>query len=605
MSTTLVRQKITQFLKTSDPGVLCIRGNWGTGKTYTWDDELSTASSAAGGLALDKYAYASLFGLNSVEEVKRQIANQTIKRGRIGKEFDPSSLSSVYDDSLSIFKKGAGLFSGLLGENYYGAAMSVMTLLIRDRLICIDDLERKGEQLRSADILGLISQLKDERKCKIVLLLNDEQLEDRNEFESYLEKVVDTNLRFAPTPQESADIALKNIPGDAVLKDLVRVRTTALAIDNVRVIRKLFRFVEEIEPLLKGYKAGVLGSVVSTIVLLGWCHLQPELAPSMDFIVNKKGIVDYIENKQGEANPEAQKWIKVLSDYGYTHTDEFDVVLLGGIEDGYFTKEAIDQHAAALNERVEAGEAGNQLRSAWRALLDSFNGTLDEALGPLQTCISANAKFYGLNDVISIVNVFRDVGRKQQGDELLGVYIEARRDVEGAFNSDDLEMYGVPLADDLKQRLIEVSAQQSPKHATDELFLLLAANGYSADVTESLASIPAEEYFEVLKRFSGEDFLKIRRGLSQYNNLVNPTDAQQKIMQKAGEALKVIAAESPLNKFRAEGWGLIQRLNRRPAQQQLAPAAEDPPAPTPEPAQLPTAAKAKKTPRRARTAKPS
>jgi hypothetical protein len=64
-------------------------------------------------------------------------------------------------------------------------------------------------------------------------------LEDRDEFEGYLEKVVDLNLKYAPNPSESVEIALNNVIGGSdAIKLLVRERATNLGIDNIRVIRK-------------------------------------------------------------------------------------------------------------------------------------------------------------------------------------------------------------------------------------------------------------------------------------------------------------------------------------------------------------------------------
>ncbi len=65
MSVENVRGQIRKFLRSPHSDVLCIRGNWGTGKTWTWLDELKRAASDKDGLSKSKYAYVSLFGQNS------------------------------------------------------------------------------------------------------------------------------------------------------------------------------------------------------------------------------------------------------------------------------------------------------------------------------------------------------------------------------------------------------------------------------------------------------------------------------------------------------------------------------------------------------------
>ena len=56
-------------------------------------------------------------------------------------------------------------------------------LSVRRQLVCLDDLERAGSGLSTRDVLGLTSSLKEDRRCKIVLLLNDEQLEKSSRIE--------------------------------------------------------------------------------------------------------------------------------------------------------------------------------------------------------------------------------------------------------------------------------------------------------------------------------------------------------------------------------------------------------------------------------------
>ena len=82
-------------------------------------------------------------------------------------------------------------------------------LTIRNMVICLDDIERRGKNLPVRDVLGLVSSLKERKGCKVSLILNDEALEeDKKDFDAYYEKVVDTSLSFAPTPTECAQIAL-------------------------------------------------------------------------------------------------------------------------------------------------------------------------------------------------------------------------------------------------------------------------------------------------------------------------------------------------------------------------------------------------------------
>ena len=58
----MLRKEIIRFLKDPTPEVLCIRGKWGVGKTYTWESLLKEVGKD---VALQSYSYVSLFGLDT------------------------------------------------------------------------------------------------------------------------------------------------------------------------------------------------------------------------------------------------------------------------------------------------------------------------------------------------------------------------------------------------------------------------------------------------------------------------------------------------------------------------------------------------------------
>ena len=106
-------------------------------------------------------------------------------------------------------------------------------LTISDQIICFDDLERRGQPLDIGDVLGLVSFLREQRACKVVLILNDEELtgEAKTKFETYLEKVVDVSLVYEPTATKSGSIALKG--SDPVSRRRAEL-CASLGISNIR-----------------------------------------------------------------------------------------------------------------------------------------------------------------------------------------------------------------------------------------------------------------------------------------------------------------------------------------------------------------------------------
>lgn len=80
MSVELVKAEIARFLADPEPRVLCLRGKWGVRKTYAWNEQLKAALDADK-LSRKVYAYVSLFGLNSLDQLKFAVFEHSQKLG--------------------------------------------------------------------------------------------------------------------------------------------------------------------------------------------------------------------------------------------------------------------------------------------------------------------------------------------------------------------------------------------------------------------------------------------------------------------------------------------------------------------------------------------
>ena len=209
MSLEMVKAEIARFLTQPEPGVLCLRGKWGVGKSYAWNEQLRAALTA-GKVSRKLYAYVSLFGLNSLDQLKFAIFEQSQMLGKVLKAAGFDTLNELLESLPSLRKAVKPATSGSLVSKFISAdaAQAFAFGLVRDQLVCLDDFERRGDGLKPKDVLGLISFLREQRNCKVALILNDERLgdEERLEFETHLEKVVDVSLVFRPAPAEAAEI---------------------------------------------------------------------------------------------------------------------------------------------------------------------------------------------------------------------------------------------------------------------------------------------------------------------------------------------------------------------------------------------------------------
>ncbi|MCK4502104.1 MAG: hypothetical protein KAU22_03655 [Desulfuromonadales bacterium] len=68
MSIAVLEKQIGRFLASETSEVMSIKGAWGVGKTYAWNRYLSNAKQQHK-IALKKYSYVSLFGINSLQDL--------------------------------------------------------------------------------------------------------------------------------------------------------------------------------------------------------------------------------------------------------------------------------------------------------------------------------------------------------------------------------------------------------------------------------------------------------------------------------------------------------------------------------------------------------
>jgi hypothetical protein len=551
MSTKLIRDEIGKFLKRAAPEALCIRGKWGVGKTFAWVTCLEDAQ-ANKVVALKQYSYVSLFGVNSLDELKFAIfENVTSLEGGVKKanlRTLEAYVSKLEWRRLTRLAQSLPIIRNVIGGDATGL---VAFMSIRDQIVCIDDLERKGKNLEVNDVLGLISYLREQRNCKIVLILNDEQLKDeeRKSFDTHLEKVVDASFVYLPSPMESAKIGFPD--QDDVSKQLAD-RCTILGITNIRVMKRIFRWAQDLKPLLAEYESDVFNAAIASVVLFCWAHDQPDEAPSIEYLRSKTANSAY--KKQNEILPAEAAWNALLDSYGYAWTDELDLELMRSIQRGYFDPEAIKTLASTVNKKVLATKAGGSFEEAWRKYHDSFANNKDEVLDALYDSFMTNYEYISPVNLNGTISLFKELGRPQQASEMLSYYM-ARRDEKREFYDLSDDPFG-SITDPDVRAAFQAKFDQTEEKRDIRGMLRDLRSGFRDDDINALASVSVEEYKKILKETSGADLRKILSGVFQFDRIVNATPPMREISKRARLALKEIGAESDINKRRVSRYGV-------------------------------------------------
>ncbi len=252
-----IEGKLLELIDQNNSLAIALTGEWGIGKTYLWKKfyenhkyhfithkKNNPKNGKKENLIAKKYAYASLFGLDSLDSLKLAIATevQTIST-------DDSILNT---DISTHFKKlfgfiGGGSTSSTTGDLRFGINIgnklitNIIMSHLKDTLVCLDDIERKSDSLPMSEVLGLVNYLKNERNCQVLMILHDEESVDKVDFDSQKEKVFDETLVL----NDSLSMVEKTVNNDEVFPIYEKFYQT-MDVRNLRFYQRVQKIYHEI-----------------------------------------------------------------------------------------------------------------------------------------------------------------------------------------------------------------------------------------------------------------------------------------------------------------------------------------------------------------------
>lgn len=556
MSIIVIQRQIERFLAGEVPEVLAIKGGWGVGKTYAWNAYLHTAKNQRQ-VALAHYSYVSLFGVNSLADLKRSIFENMLDRKDIGKR---PSVASYRNNRARLLhrvnKKRFALFQQETDMDKSGPALDSLAFLsVEKALICIDDFERKGRGIEAQDILGLITTLKEQKRCKIVLILNDENLaEDSSlEYVRLREKVIDSELRFAPTARDCVAIALRQ---DALGK-LLGEAVVQLQINNIRIIKKTEALARVLVAALKGFDPLLLVRAVRALVLLTWCYYSrsPQV-PDYGFVLGRTGTFGRLD-EEADLTTQQQGWNATLRSYDNFSLDEFGRQIAYLVENGYLDDDALREQAKLLDEELKAARSENSFQEAWSKFHDSFDDNADEVIACLSDSFRDNARYISPINLDGSVRLLRYLGKNKLATRIIDLYIEKRKGETELFAlAPSLE------GDEIKDQEIiakfrKVHSTLKQKWTPEELCQrLLAAESSLVEEESQLSEVSVEDFVQLFSSVRGTVLSRYVDLCLSYNRLAGITEQQQRIADKAIAALQQIGRRSRLNASRVKRFGI-------------------------------------------------
>ncbi len=456
MSLSATKKHLIALLADAGNKVIALSGKWGTGKSHLWRAVKAESADARVKAAL----YVSLFGLASMDQVKLKIVQSAIpKAGESATAWERLQKGwSAASKLLQSFHKGFAAIDEI-------ALLAVPTLL-EDRVIVLDDIERKHDKLSVDEVMGFIDEFTQQHRARFILILNSDQLVDRKLWDAFREKVIDQELRLKTSPGEAFDIAAELQPSPYA--DRVKKIVQACGVTNIRIICKILKAANRILGERRDLSDHVLSRVLPSTVLLAAVHYKGiEDGPDFDFVLNvgKPNVEDRGKKVEelDEAGKLRAKWRMQLQELGIYACDEYERLVVDFLRSGLFDVADVGkviEHYASEADMMRAKALAHDLHT--RAVWD-MKASEGELLGAAEA-LASQAHLLDMYTVSSLHELISDMpGGLAIADSIVDRWIASFRAKTTTISDFDDTFFRRPLHPRIRAALDEMKEAAQAK----------------------------------------------------------------------------------------------------------------------------------------------
>ncbi|MCD9096664.1 hypothetical protein [Luteimonas fraxinea] len=554
-----IEARLVSFLSSKEAGAIVLQGKWGTGKTHFWRHTIMAPVLAKPWKK--RYSYVSLFGIESLAELKSALAIAT-------DEFDQDARREKRKSAKILWlwwRLWAWLgdlldFIPTFGEKLSAVFRRASFYLVRDRIICFDDIERRSEGMQLRDFLGLVSYLVDQRGCRVVVILNAGQLGDgQPAWDAYKEKVFDGEITFAPDLEQTISLGLHGSV-DEPWHQTVSASLKELGVSNIRLVHRTARAVRlameaTATTPLQDETVERIARVVPLLVYSA--HGQGENAPPMDMIT-REGAYSFTFTLLGDdetRTPQEKAWQEALRTYGTSVDTTLDRALLSLVRAGYADREQLAQAIVEFEADRESRSLLEDYQKAWRTFHDTVAENGEEIVAAFERTwpqVSANAR---ADETQSIARTMRLLGRQELATCFIDTWAAQQIDRPDALDMRTIQSYTQVDDPELLAAIERAREAAEPPLTLHDAFdrWLADTRGIDERAISTFAAASPAEIVELLdgvrdKRLVGA----LRRVMALDGNPGYPLWVST--VDNFASAFRQIASRSPLAAYRVKSW---------------------------------------------------
>jgi KAP family P-loop domain len=555
-----IEPSLKYLLSRSDPFICLIKGQWGIGKTFFIKKFIREHRAE---LAKTNFSYVSLFGIASVDELIQAVFVNSLSTKTLDTTLSDAISSDealstrakyLFDRAKPLLARAGGL--PIFGVNAIrGFTLGTMAHFFnRHSLVVIDDLERHSATLPVRDILGVVTQLKEERGCQIIIVMNEDALKKDGDDALYFEtkeKVFDREFAFEPTVDEAIAIGLSDYQHK---NQFAAEQCRKLKIANIRTIQKIDSALRQLRDVLLGLNLTVPEvfdqQLQSTGVMAVWTYWERVIdIDDLEKLELGDSTVALMEEAQPRLSDRQKDLHQLVRNYGYAYSDDTDKMIIRfiktGVIDGDEMRVRVQESDAALEKR----RRDEAIERAWE-VYRTLKVNPDEVVSALYEAHVAGIEEAQTATVAQAVWVIRELGHEDKADDLTDRFFKRAAPMGSYSRYPFHEM----IAD---SKFVERWKTESEKEAPDERDLDATITSFYSDKTsiiddiKRLAQFTSDNFYKWFSSTDNPRVFAIFTALSRIEHRLPLVITEtEKIEADVMAALRRIASESKINRIR-------------------------------------------------------
>lgn len=383
-----LERRLNELLNGDQAVCASINGKWGVGKTMFWLEFAKEQKDR-------KFAYVSLFGKDSIRQIRECISSQIYPINKIISDIQDASSESGTNDVLN----------GLMGLSLGSAIFKTMGFFkkekFKDTVVCFDDFERISHNLNLTDIFGVMSELKEQNECHIIIILNKDMLANKDELSKHKDKIVDYEFEFNPTPKDRFELVSNSL---LAFKDSAINYFIKHNINNMRTIKRVInalndhKFIEKIVEDNKELKEDIANKIISVSVINAMSNV--DFNKLFDYRGSSLfGIEDSVKN------PEFENLIRYIDE---VTNDELVKSVVSYTKTSFVNKKELSALVEEMKKDKKSLDVNNELQECFSRWKFDFKYSYDEFFEDIYKRLSSwDFKPTFASHFISFVEIFK------------------------------------------------------------------------------------------------------------------------------------------------------------------------------------------------------